>query len=164
MITWDEINKVSSIITIGTPIITFILGLKFHKFRRWIEYKRIERNICKNTGVLIVRIGTNDIENQVKLWLRQRKKYKDISDEHIVKVEKTGQIESKDIDDIITDLKNKKIKLQQKGISKVLLFISSPVSVATMIGAELSNDFNVLVYNHTFKSDDKYELWGQLQR
>ncbi|NFN94642.1 hypothetical protein FDB28_11210 [Clostridium botulinum] len=164
MITWDGLNKVSCIITMVTPIITFIVGLKFHKFRRWIEYKRIKRNVCKNSGVLIVRIGTNDIENQVKLWLRQRKKYKDIPDEHIVKVEKIGQIKSKDIDDIITDLKNKKIRLQQKGISKVFLFISAPVSVATMIGAELSNDFNVLVYNHTFKSDDKYELWGQLQR
>ncbi len=165
MINWENINKLSCIVTIGIPIVTFVLGIKFHKLKKWIEYKKIKRNHSQNAGVLILSLGKNDIENQVKLWLGQRKGYKDIPNECILKVEKIKDpIIEKDVDYIINNLKAKKLKLQQKGVHKVHLFISAPVSISTMVGAELSNDFNVLVYQHNFNSEDKYELWGKLQR
>ncbi|OAA84802.1 hypothetical protein [Clostridium ljungdahlii] len=164
MMDWGNVNKLSCIITIVTAAISFVAGIKLHKLKKWIEYRKILKNPSKNAGVLIVSIGKNDIENQVKFWLSQRKYYKDISSEYIFKLEKIGDISSIDIGNIINNLRNKKIKLQQKGICKIHLFIAAPVSISTMIGAELSNDFNVLVYQYNVNSEKKYEFWGQLQR
>lgn len=165
MLNWDSINKFSCIVTIGGSVITFIAGIKFHKLKRWIEFKRIKKSVLKkDSGVLIISVGNNDIENQVKVWLSTKKGYKDIPDERILKVEKLGDINPKDIDKIIHDLRNKKIKLQSKGIHNVHLFASAPVVIGEMIGAELSNNLNVFVYHHNFKSKNKYELWGKLQR
>ncbi|WP_459610734.1 hypothetical protein [Clostridium botulinum] len=162
---WDNINKVSCIVTIGAPIVTFITGLKFHKFKRWVEYKRIKHNVSKeNSGVLIVSIGRNNIENQVKLWLKERKGYKTIPDERILKVEKIGYIVPKDADSIIKDLQKKKFKLQQKGIYNVHLFVAAPIAICEMIGVEFKNNFAVFVYQYDPNSKNKYELWGKLQR
>lgn len=165
MFDWDSINKFSCVVTIGMPIVTFITGLKFNKLKRWFEYKRINNNVSKeNSGVLIVRAGNNDIENQVKLWLKQRKGYRSIPDERILKVEKIGDITPKDVDDLIENLKNKKIKFQQKGIFNIHLFVAAPIAICEMIGAEFKNGFTVFVYQYNPNSKDKYELWGKLQR
>ncbi|WP_434297095.1 hypothetical protein [Clostridium sporogenes] len=162
---WEDINKLSCAVTIGLPIVTVVTTLKFNKFKRWIEYKRIKNNVSKkHSGVLIVSVGKNDIENQVKLWLKERKGYKSIPDERILKVEKIGDINPKNLDNIIKDLENKKFKLQQKGINNLHLFVAAPVVIGEIVGAKLANNFNVFVYHHDFHSKNKYELWGKLQR
>ncbi|MCB2312916.1 SAVED domain-containing protein [Clostridium tagluense] len=163
MINWDGINKFSCVVTIGTPIVTFFLGMKFSKFKRWIDFKKIRKNVSQNSGVLIISIGKNDIENQVKFWLCQRKGYKDIPNDKIIAVEKLGEINSKHISSLIEEIENKKTKLQRKGVDKIHLFIAAPVSIAAMIGANLSNN-NAFVYQHNFNGKSKYELWGRLKR
>lgn len=117
-----------------------------------------------DSGVLIVRAGKNDIENQVKLWLKQRKGYKNITDERILKVEKKGDISPKDVDNIIEDLRNKKIKFQQKGIFNIHLFVSAPIAICEIIGGEFKNNFTVFVYQYNPNSKERYEFWGRLQR
>ncbi|MBY6999095.1 hypothetical protein, partial [Clostridium botulinum] len=128
MFNWDSINKVSCLVTIGAPIVTFITGLKFYKIKRWFEYKRIKNNVLKeDSGVLIVSLGKNDIENQVRLWLKQKKGYKNIPDERIFKIQRIGNIISKDIDNIIKCLRDRKFKFQRKGIFNIHLFVAAPI-------------------------------------
>ena len=165
MFNWDSINKVSCLVTIGAPIVTFITGLKFYKIKRWFEYKRIKNNVSKeDSGVLIVSLGKNDIENQVRLWLKQNKGYKNIPDERILKIQKIGNIISKDIDNIIKCLRDRKFKFQRKGIFNIHLFVAAPIVMCEIIGAEFKNDFTVFVYQYNPNSKNKYELWGKLQR
>ncbi|ACA43482.1 MULTISPECIES: hypothetical protein [Clostridium] len=165
MFNWDSINKVSCLVTIGAPIVTFITGLKFYKIKRWFEYKRIKNNVLKeDSGVLIVSLGKNDIENQVRLWLKQKKGYKNIPDERIFKIQRIGNIISKDIDNIIKCLRDRKFKFQRKGIFNIHLFVAAPIVMCEIIGAEFKNDFTVFVYQYNPNSKNKYELWGKLQR
>lgn len=165
MLNWDSLNKISCLITIVTGIVSFMLGVNLQKFKKKLEYRRIKNNPSRNAGVLIVSIGKNDIENQVKSWLKQKNGYSDIPNESILKVEKiSDNISVKDVETIMNDLKKKKLKLQHKGINKVHLFVAAPVAVAEMIGAELSNNFVTMVYQHNFNSEEKYELWGLLQK
>lgn len=165
MFNWDSINKVSCLVTIGAPIVTFITGLKFYKIKRWFEYKRIKNNVSKeDSGVLIVSLGKNDIENQVRLWLKQKKGYKNIPDERILKIQRIGNIISKDIDNIIKCLRDRKFKFQRKGIFNIHLFVAAPIVMCEIIGAEFKNDFTVFVYQYNPNNKNKYELWEKLQR
>lgn len=164
MINWDSVNKISSIITIATAIITFLLGLKFRNIRRWYERIKIKRKIPKNSGVLIVSVGRNDIENIVRAWIKKKGAYKDIPNDNILTVTKlTEKITAKDVDGIIDNIKLKRTVFQQKGVSNIHLFISSPLTIAAMIGAEFSNGAKVFMYNH-FSNEDGYEYWGNLKR
>lgn len=164
MINWDSINRISSIVTIVTPIITFLLGLKLKSIRRWYERIKIKIKIPKNSGILIVSVGENDIENLVRTWIKGNSAYRDITDDKVLTVTKLNKkITAKDVDGIIQNIKLKKTIFQQKGVSNIHLFISSPLTIAAMIGAEFSNGARVFMYNH-FSKEDGYKYWGTLKR
>ncbi|WP_243151943.1 hypothetical protein [Clostridium senegalense] len=89
---WYNINKFSCFsctVTICTLIVIFITESKFYKIKRWLEYRRIKNNVSReDSGVLIVSICKDDIENRMKLCLKETKDYKNIPNERILKVEK----------------------------------------------------------------------------
>lgn len=165
---WDIINKVSSIVTIVTGGISVILLFSFNKLKRDFTYKKILKNKNSNKeGVLIINVGKNDIENQVKLWIGKQKKLK-INDDDILKVEKMvpfdGSIKKGDIKGIIAEINKKKTEFQHKGISTIHLFMSCPITISTMVGWELKNTFVVYVYQYTNNLNNEYEVWTTLQK
>lgn len=165
MINWELIGKISSV----TGIISFILGLNFSKLRRKLEYNRIKKISSKMankkiSGVLIISIGNNCIENQVKNWLRDREGYRDIPNERIFVIEKSGDISKDNIPSIVDDIRKTKLKIQLKGITCVHLFIAAPLVVAEFVGAEFDNNIKTYMYQYNVREKEMYECWGELQK
>lgn len=164
---WNKVSNLSSILTIIGfifPIITFILGMNVNKIKRFFRKRRALKNI-EDAGVLI--IGINQHKNPeiaVKKYLKKNSNLKNIEKDkiHIILLaDGDFNIEKRKIENIRTKLRNKLREMDEQGIRIKHLFLMCPVSIAAIIGAELSNIGKTFIYQ---QNQENYEIWGDLSK
>ncbi len=164
---WTKISNLSSILTIISfilPIVTFLMGLNYSRIKKFFRKRKALKN-TEDTGVLIIGINENkNPEIAVKKYLLKNPKLKKIKESkiHIFLLENEGNsIEKRKIEKIKRKLKEKLRKMDEQGIIIKHLFLMCPVSLAAIIGAELSNNGKTFVYQ---QNQENYEIWGDLSK
>jgi len=165
---WELINKSSQIIGIFSifPIIysAIILWIISRNKKRTLE--QIRKEPGDKPGILIVdcvREGGGSIQLQVETYLWQQEAFKSKQDISIIKyVELKSDITHKDIDKIISQIKQATGDMQSEGVTKYHIFMRVPVSISAMVGGLLYNYRPSIVYQQAQKGG--YESWGAIQR
>lgn len=148
-------------------VATFVLGFLLNNLLKKL-YKEFMFFISKNKknyqyGVLVVQVGSKSIETKVKQHIQNDGKFKylDKNNFFVIDYIKKDDIKEKDLDKIQNLILNQINKMGEMGISKVSLFISSPLPIACQVGYALSNNAEVKVYHY---NNGDYKLWNTLKK
>lgn len=149
---------------------TFVLGFLLNNLLKK-AYKKFIFFILKNKknyqyGVLVVQVGSKSIKTAVELYIQNDGKFKHLNKHlnknfFVIDYIREDDINENDLEKIQNLILNKINKMGEKGISKVSLFISSPLPIACQVGYALSNNAEVEVYHY---NNGDYKLWNTLKK
>jgi len=160
----DIAANISSYVTIVSviPILYTAYEISLGKRRRhkkWHDETRT--NIGGRPSVLIVTIDKN-ITVQVTGFLTKDENLKNIPSDRIFVIHWNRRLQVDDMPAFHHDLKDKVHEISQSGANQLHVFISGPLFIAAMVGAELANFSNVLIY-HQNNNDGGYVNFGRLK-
>lgn len=164
---WNLINKLSSTITVGNIIYTIILlffRINFDRLKKYFRRKKALKNI-EQSGILIVGINEDrDPEIAVKKFIKKDTKLSKISESNITTLlikKGNKNIILKDVEKFKKRFRKEIGQMSEKGIVIKHVFLMCPMTIAAIIGSELSNNGRNFIYQ---QNQDIYENWGELSK
>jgi hypothetical protein len=130
--------------------------------RRWFEHVRREPG--QRPAILIVDLKADaDIRAQVENFRMGDERLREIPEARIGRVFRDKPLAIEDLAELLAEVRNRAADFMRQGVDTVHLFYAGPLAPMAMIGAQFSNGFKVLVYQHRPGSGGVYDNWGPLQ-
>lgn len=163
---WQDIlGVVGSFVGILTAVPVFWLWhdhLWGRRKRHQLWFKQATTSTGKLRAILIIDlIAHADIAAQVRHFMAGDEELKSVSDENIIIVSREKDLKPNDIPPLVHEIKNKIGDVSRRGTDELSVFFAGPVTIAAIVGAELSNKCKVLLYQKD--RDGNYVNFGPLR-
>jgi hypothetical protein len=129
--------------------------------RRWF-FETLAGGGDHKPAILIVDLTHGNIETHVLAFSQTVPAIKGIASDRIFRLARSKDLGPGDIPPLIDDLRDVINEMMLAGVIDLHLFYAGPLAYAVILGGELKNRFNVIVYQRSALTS-AYESWGPMR-